>query len=244
MELQNYSNSSRFKFYKNVIIIQKYIRGFLFRLKRLPLILYIIQDYLSKQNYNFININNDGRINSNFDEDEIINILIYKFGQKIRKPAIRNWFDIAVYDNYFGWLPVNIKSTTTNTSDNVGNLALCVYSYTDYILDLNNSYENGHMASILFDKLKNKEFNKKYKKDYYFLVLNKNNNKNIIVNSVKGLSHLTPNINNLPFQVKWIKNNEFVYKHILHTIDQFINTIKNPRPSWKETFLTNIRNNF
>ena len=82
------------------------------------------------------------------------------------------------------------------------------------------------------------------KKDYYFLVLNKNDNKSIIINSVKGLTHLTPNINNLPFQVKWLKNSEFCYKNIIYSIEQFINTIKNPRPSWKETFLANIRNNF
>ena len=228
----------------NAIIIQRYTRGFMYRLKKLPLIMYIIQQFLSTQNYNFINLNNDGRINSNFDEDKIIDILINKFGQKIKRPAIRNWFDVGIYDNYYGWLPVNIKSTTIKTSDNVGNLALCVYSYTNYNLDLNNTYDNGQMATILFEKLKNQEYNKKYKKDYYFLVLNKNNNKDIIINSVKGLTQLTPNINNLPFQVKWSKNREFTYKNITYSIEQFINTIKNPRPSWKETFLTNIRNNF
>mgnify|MGYP001188313348 CR=1 FL=1 len=228
----------------NTITIQRYTRGFLYRLKKLPLIIYVIQNFLSKQNYNFINLNNDGRINSNFDEDKIIDILINKFGQKIKRPAIRNWFDVGIYDNYYGWLPVNIKSTTIKTSDNVGNLALCVYSYTNYNLDLNNTYDNGQMATILFEKLKNQEYNKKYKKDYYFLVLNKNNNKDIIINSVKGLTQLTPNINNLPFQVKWSKNREFTYKNIIYSIEQFINTIKNPRPSWKETFLINIRNNF
>ena len=228
----------------NTITIQRYTRGFLYRLKKLPLIIYVIQNFLSKQNYNFINLNNDGRINSNFDEDRIIDILINKFGQKIKRPAIRNWFDVGVYDNYYGWLPVNIKSTTIKTSDNVGNLALCVYSYTNYNLDLNNTYDNGQMATILFERLKHREYNKKYKKDYYFLVLNKNNNKDIIINSVKGLTQLTPNINNLPFQVKWCKNREFIYKNITYSIEQFINTIKNPRPSWKETFLTNIRNNF
>jgi len=244
MNFDYFSNIYTINDVHNVITIQRYTRGFLFRLKRLPLILYIIQDYISKQNYNFININNDGRINSNFDEDEIINLLIQKYGPKIKKPAIRNWFDVAIYDNYYGWLPINIKSTTTTTSDNVGNLALCVYAYTNYELDLNCHYDNGPMASILFDKLKKREYNKRYKKDYYFLVLNKSNNKNIIINSVKGLTHLTPNLNNLPFQVKWNKNSEFCYKNIICLIEQFINTIKNPRPSWKETFLTNIRNNF
>lgn len=31
----------------------------------------------------------------------------------------------------YGWIPVNIKTTTTLTNDNTGNLAMCVYAYTD-----------------------------------------------------------------------------------------------------------------
>lgn len=233
------------KYYENYIItIQKYTRGFLTRIHRLPLMLYIVQNYLSKQNYNFITINTDGRINSNFDEDQIINILIQKFSYKIKRPSIRDWFDVGIYDNYYGWLPVNIKSTTTKTSDNVGNLALCVQSYTNEHLDLDTTYNNGPMAEILFKKLKNNEFNYNHKKDYYFLVLNKNNNQDIIINSVKGLSYLTANLNNLPFQVKWNKNRDFQYKNIKYSINQFLDSVKKPRPSWKETFLTNVRSTF
>ena len=227
-----------------IIIIQRYIRGFLLRIKRLPLILYSIQKYLISVNYHFCDINNDGRINSNFDEENIIQILINKFEYKIKKPRLRNWFDICVYDNYYGWLPVNIKSTSTKTSDNVGNLALCVYAYTNVNLDLQleNGYENGIMASILFDKLKNNDINYIHKKDYYFIVLNKNNNKQVIVNSIKGLTKITPNINNLPFQVKWDLNQEFQYKHIQLCVKNFLEIIKKPNPSWKETFLYNVRN--
>ena len=243
--MNNYINTRNYcKFHENdIILIQKHIRGYLFRLKRLPLILYIIQNYLSTINYEFINLNQDGRINSNFDEDKIIDILTNKFKNKIRKPSIRNWFDVGIYDNYYGWLPVNIKSTTTKTCDNVGNLALCVYSYTDKYLNLNETYDNGLMANILFSKLKNNQLNKKYKKDYYFLVLNKNNNTDIIINSVKGLTTLTSNINNLPFQVKWDKNRFFIYKNINCCVQQFLEVIKKPKPSWKETFLINIRDN-
>jgi len=69
----------------------------------------------------------------------------------------------------------------------------------------NNSYENGKMSNILYNKLKNKEYNKNNKKDYYFIILNKTNTDDIIINSIKGLTILTPNINNLPFQVCWNK---------------------------------------
>ena len=73
---------------------------------------------------------------------------------------------------------------------------MCVYSYTNENLNI---YENSKMCDILFNKIKNKEYNKK---DYYFIVINKNNSKDIIVNS---LTILSPNINNLPFQICWNK---------------------------------------
>ena len=62
-------------------------------------------------------------------------------------------------------------------TDNIGNLSTVLYAYTDNVFDLNvnKSYTNGKMSTILFNKLKNKQYNKQNKKDYYFLVLNKTN---------------------------------------------------------------------
>jgi hypothetical protein len=151
------------------------------------------------------------------------------------------WYDLLAFDYMYGWIPINIKTSTTSTSDNTGNLAMCVYAYTDEVLDIHRSYENGKMSEILFTKLKNKEYNTINKKDYYFIVLNKTDTKDIIVNSVKGLSILTPNSNNLPFQVCWDKNRTFKYEKINKKITQFIDCLQKPRPSWKETFMTNIR---
>jgi hypothetical protein len=203
--------------------------------------MYKIKKYLKLQEIIFSNLNDDGRINSCIDEDNIISILINKFGNNIKKPKIRMWYDILVYDYIYGWIPINIKTTTTKTSDNTGNLAMCVYSYTNEILDFNKSYENGKISIILFDKLKNKNYNKNNKKDYYFIVLNKTDSNDIIVNSVKGLKILTPNINNLPFQICWDKNRDYIYENINKKIKLFIECLKKPKPSWKELFMTNIR---
>ena len=224
-----------------IIKIQSWFRGYIFRLKRLPLIMYKIKAYLKLQIFNFSNYNEDGRINSCIDEDNIIILLIEKFGNKIKKPKIRMWYDIQVYDYIYGWIPINIKTTTTKTSDNTGNLAMCVYSYTDEILDLNKSYENGKMSIILFDKLKNKNYNKINKKDYYFIVLNKTDSSDIIINSVKGLLILTSNNNNLPFQICWDKNRDYIYENINTKINLFIKCMQKPKPCWKETFMANIR---
>lgn len=224
-----------------IIKIQKLFRGFIVRLKLLPLIMYQIKKYLKLQSLKFSTQNKDGRINSCIDEGEVIKILVEKFGEKIKKPKIRMWYDILAFDYMYGWIPINIKTTTTITSDNTGNLAMCVYAYTNEILDIHKSYANGKMSNILFNKLKNKEYNTNNKKDYYFIVLNKTNTSDIIVNSVKGLSLLTPNINNLPFQVCWNKNRKFEYENINKKIQLFINCLQKPKASWKETFMSNIR---
>jgi hypothetical protein len=226
-----------------IIKIQKWYRGCILRLKQLPLIMYKIKKYLKLQAFQFSTQNEDGRINSCIDEPEVIKLLIEKFGEKIKKPKIRMWYDILAFDYMYGWVPINIKTTTTITSDNTGNLAMCVYAYTNEILDINRnkSYENGKMSDILFNKLKNKKYNTNNKKDYYFIVLNKTNASDIIVNSVKGLTILTPNINNLPFQVNWSKNRLFKYENINKKIKLFIDCLQKPTPSWKEVFMTNIR---
>jgi hypothetical protein len=227
----------------NVIKIQKWVRGSFLRLKQLPLFMLVIQQYLKKQAFKFSTQTEDGRINSCIDEDGIIDLLIEKFGEKIKRPEKRMWYDILAFDSMYGWIPINIKTTTTTTSDNTGNLAMCVYAYTDQKLDIHRdkTYENGPMSYILSGKLKSKRYNTNNKKDYYFLVLNKTDQCDVIVNSVKGLTILTPNINNLPFQVCWDKNRTFKYKNIHQNIKMFIDCLQKPKPSWRETFMADIR---
>lgn len=229
-----------------IILMQKIIRGFLFRIKRLPLIMYKVKNYLikNKDDINFSKETNEGRINSSLDEKNIIDILKKKYNDKIIIPKSRMWYDILLFDNKYKWIPINIKTTSMNTSDNTANLAMCVYAYTNEILEINGkkTYENGEMSDILYSKLKNKLYNYNYKKDYYFIVFNKNNSSDIIINSLKGLKILTPNINNLPFQVCWNKNKEFTYDIITNKIELFINCIQKPQLSWREKFINNMRN--
>jgi hypothetical protein len=243
-ELTDQLSTIKLDYDKLITKIQKCYRGYSFRMKHLPLIMYRIQKYLKSQAFQFSCENDDGRINSCIDEDKVIQILTDKFGDYIIKPRIRMWYDILAFDFRYGWIPINIKSTTTITSDNTGNLAMCVYAYTNVELDIHRdkSYENGKMSHILLNSLKNKDFNRNHKKDYYFIVLNKTNPKDIIINSVKGLSTLTPNINNLPFQVCWDKNRTFSYEQIQTKVQLFLACLKKPKPSWKETFMSNIRN--
>ena len=62
-------------YYHSIIKVQKIIRGFLTRIKFLPLILYNIRNYLSLCFFQFSSINDDGRVNSSCDEDNIIDFI-------------------------------------------------------------------------------------------------------------------------------------------------------------------------
>jgi hypothetical protein len=232
----------------SAIKIQSWFRGCLFRLKRLPLILYQIQKHLKTLPFEFSTKTGDGRVNSSLDEQNIIDALLIRFNTqhitKIKSPSLRMWYDILVFDYCLNrWLPVNIKTTTTTTSDNTGNIAMCVYAYTDEDLNLSttNSYQNGAMSKLLLQKLELGEYNKSPKKDYYFIIMNKRKSSDVIINSVKGLNCLAPNINNLPFQVKWDKNRHFAYDRILEKIFLFIHCINKPKPSWQEAFTARMR---
>lgn len=225
-----------------IIKIQKNVRGYLTRIKRLPMILYKMQFYLKVENIKFSTQTSDGRINSYLDENKVIDSLINKFGNdKIKRSKDRMWYDILIHDKHHGWLPVNIKSTTTKTSDNSCNFSMCVYAYTDEKLDFNQNYQNGKMSELFIKKVIDKKFNTNYKKDYYFLVLNKNDPTDIIINSVKGLKKITLNVNNLPFQIKWADNREFTYEKANLKLKKLITQMKKMKLSWKEIFLRDLK---
>lgn len=238
---------------KFVIKIQSLVRGYLCRLKFLPFVLYQIKNYLLKQHLELSRCMNDGRISSCLDEKIITETLknAPELKDKIKFPKERWWYDILVKDYSYGWLPVNIKTTTTKTADNTGNLAMCVQAYTDEEVLLHPptkprtkfskpSTNNGSMSRILLHKLRNKHLNYKAKKDYYFVVINKTNGE-IIINSVKGLVNLTPNLHNISFQISWNKNPVFKYGNIRDKVNMFLRCLQKPSPTWEETFLNNIR---
>jgi hypothetical protein len=73
-----------------------------------------------------------------------------------------------------------------------------------------------------------------------FIVINKTCPSDIIVNGIKGLSILTSNVNNLPFQIKWKLNRIYHKRDIEKIVEQFISSI-NVKPSWKDVFINGIK---
>lgn len=224
------------------IKIQKWYRGSMCRAKRLPNVMYAMQQFLSEEKIVLPKKSNGGRNNSSHDEVAIIKLLKKRFGKRIEEAKKTNWwYDILVIDYRYGSIPVNIKTTTTTTCDNVGNLSTCLQAYTNIRVATNTSHNNGQTSILLHKALQNRHYNYDCKKDYYFLVINKSNTKEVIVNSILGLKKLTPNINNLPFQICWKDNTKFHYGHITKKVKMFINCLKKPAPSWSETFMANMR---
>ena len=140
----------------------------------------------------------DGRINSIKNESEILDILQTRF--PIQIPHARAWYDFSITDKDNNWYPVNIKVTNTKGNDNLSSKLGLYYSLTGKIPD----FKNELGWDKFFKKLKdNIQINSK---DYYFLVVNKEENQDIFINSLKQIKVLVPNGNNLPFQCHWNKN--------------------------------------
>lgn len=141
---------------QKIIKIQSWFRGCMYRMKRLPLILYTFQTYLKTKAIQFSTQNDDGRINSCMDEAVVIKILIEKFGDRIKAAKPRHWYDLLALDYMYGWIPINIKTNKMTGSGNVGNMSIAVHAYTDEMLDIfrEQTYDNGKMSVILLKKIK------------------------------------------------------------------------------------------
>lgn len=131
----------------------------------------------------------DGRVNSIDDEDSIIDELQARYGSAVVKPRKREWYDVEL----FGY-KVNIKSSSMAGADNCSaNMAL-LYCFTD--AKLKSGWKHFYQA---FENVVDNQRN------YYFIVLDKNTG-NVYLRSLLSLAKLTPNGNNLPFQIVWKDN--------------------------------------
>jgi len=215
------------------------ISGAIYTRTTFPIILLAARRYLRLNPVEVKKTGGDGRIDSSSHENTIIKRLRTGFGDRLTVSKNRHWHDITLQDDKFGRIPINIKSTTTASSDNVGNMALCLYAYTDYKMDLDKQYNNGLASETLIKYLDDEKFNTSGR-DYYFLVINKTDPTDVIVNSMLGLTKLTSNNNNLPFQVKWKHNRQYARHTPKSMAKKFIRCVKTPKPTWQHKFMCSI----
>ncbi|WRA78831.1 restriction endonuclease [Helicobacter pylori] len=149
----------------------------------------------------------DGRLNSSVNEEEILNTIKDYF--PIQLLRTREWWDFSFEENKI-FYPVNIKTTTTKTADNLNCKLGIYYALCGLVPEFNNEIA----WEKYFHKL-HKDLGKNTNRDYYFLIINKNDPKDVFINSLKGIQTLQPN--NLPFQCKWDNNREIVQRSFIES---------------------------
>ncbi|GAA7672346.1 hypothetical protein ckin79_11820 [Helicobacter pylori] len=162
-----------------------------------------IAEFLRTNPYHLSQPLQDGRLNSSVNEEEILNTIKDYF--PIQLPRAREWWDFSFEENKI-FYPVNIKTTTTKTADNLNGKLGIYYALCGLVPEFNNEIA----WEKYFQKL-HKDLGKNTNRDYYFLIINKNDPKDVFINSLKGIQTLQPN--NLPFQCKWDNNREIVQRN-------------------------------
>ncbi len=166
-----------------------------------------IAEFLKTNPYNLSQPLQDGRLNSSVNEEEILNTIKDYF--PIQLPKAREWWDFSFKKNDI-FYSVNIKTTTTKTADNLNGKLGIYYALCGLVPEFNNEIA----WEKYFQKL-HKDLGKNTDRDYYFLIINKNDPKDIFINSLKGIQTLQPN--NLPFQCKWDNNREIVQRSFIES---------------------------
>jgi hypothetical protein len=167
----------------------------------IPQILENIREFLAEQSVTFSAQFADGRINASANESEALKVIKRRFNISI--PRSRNWFDFSIEDAG-EFYPINIKITDTTHADNLSCKLGIYYALTGIMPDFCNEID----WLAYFEKL-SQNMATNCERDYYFLVINKQNSTDVFVNALKGLYSLQPNGNNLPFQCRWQHNRSY-----------------------------------
>ncbi|WP_139452289.1 restriction endonuclease [Campylobacter armoricus] len=166
-----------------------------------------IVKFLQKNPIQLENKNEDGRINSAINEDDILKVLNQNF-KNIKRPYIRSWYDFSIIEKEEIYVNIKISDLDNNTADNCSSKLGMGYALS--------GIKNMPISWDAFHTMLAKELKIGY--DYYFLVINKNNTKDCFYTSLKRIQYLVPNGNNLPFQCDWSKNRNFSNRSELESI--------------------------
>ena len=186
-------------------------------MQKLPKLLCEMVVFLQNQNLHLSQNSRDGRTNSAFNEDEIFNLLEANFD--INRPNMRDWVDFS-FEVGGVFYPVNIKVSTTHTTDNLNCKLGIYYVLTGQIPPFGNGVDWETYFRTLSKNLQENS------KDYYFLIVNKEDSRDIFATSLKCLKHIIPNGNNLPFQAKWDTNRELIQRDFDKAKDFLLGTFE------------------
>jgi len=173
-----------------------------------PKILNDIVEALKGASLQAVNENDEGRVNSKQDEDNIIAWLKEQpqFADRISGGALRNFGDMTVIDDEGESHVVNIK-TSIGSSDNAFSKLGILWALTDLTLD---DYKEMKISNKISDN-KFAELVLKHKadtpRDYWYLSFDKSDFTHVVVRGVKQITNWGKNpTNNL--QISWSKEHD------------------------------------
>lgn len=212
----------------------------------IPKTLKSIVDFLKKQNFQlYKNPQLDDRTNSANQKVTILELLQnFPFFSNLIIFSNLDWYDFSFLDERNIFCPVKIKISTTKTADNLNCRAGIYYALTGQLQPFENNVSLKLYFEYLYQRLdQNLKQNIEPDVDYYFLIINKNNLKDIFATSLKQLHTLVPNGSNLPFQAKWDDNRVLVPKtfeeaknFILNAFYKSLKSQANANPYFKQNF--------
>lgn len=165
----------------------------------IPVVLQEAADLLSESSFELPRGSGDSRRDSGAGETTVIQILQNEQRWNVTSENIGKPTNRAPYDMTFENLLVDIKISGMSGQDNT-NAKKAVY----YLL----TGEDGKTNPIpnhnkpFWKSLKERE-NPNETRDFYYLVVNKNDTSDVFVVSLKHIAKVMPSANNQPFQAKW-----------------------------------------
>ena len=166
----------------------------------IPPVLTEMCDFLSESRVPLTRTDN-ARIDSAVNEKTVLEKLSERFAIE-QQPQARHWWDFSIRDDGV-LLPVNLKLTELGSANDNMNCKLGIY----YALTGREpDFANEKPWHDFFERLAGDM--QENSRDYYFLVVNKNDSADVFAQGLRTLGTLTPNGNNLPFQCCWRDNRE------------------------------------
>ena len=162
----------------------------------IPQSLQDVEKYLRESTIRLVT-GGDARTNSSQSEQAVVQLIQNANQWQVYSPHLdaghnRHWYDVRIDDYY-----VDVKVSGFAGNDNT-NAKKAIY----YLLTGKDPGCVDDAAAVFFEQMRKNE-NKDEVRDYYYLVVNKSDVKDVFFVSLKGLAHAAAAPNNPPFQTNW-----------------------------------------
>ena len=164
----------------------------------IPQVLMDVRDYLRSKQLTLATGSEDPRQDSAKAETQVVQILQNANRWRVVSPNVETNLNRSWYDALINNLYVDVKISTCRTYDNT-NAKKAIYWF---LTGLDPDKTTSNTAKVFFPDMKSNE-SPSQTRDYYYVIVNKENTSDVFVVSLKGIADCRPSNNNPPFQAKW-----------------------------------------